>query len=149
MNSIDDPVKDEIDDDNTPIPGTVFNKRQARMLKYLVITMGLMLIFGFALLVGIIAYRASQPAKPLIPMVPAGVSAPTVKILTPTNPLEPAVEAKTIQAIIPKGASYLDSTIEGRRLIITLKTKDKGLQLLLIDLKNWQIVGQASLTPGK
>ena len=146
MNSVEDPVTAEIDD-NAPIPGTVFNKRQARLLKYLVIIMGLMLIFGFALMIGIIAYRASQPATGIEPIAPTGVSVPQT-----TNPAKALTTAspktmRKIEGLIPRGASYLDSTISGNRLILTLQTRDKGLRLILIDLASWQIIGEANLAP--
>ncbi len=148
MNSMDE-LNDEEIDPEAPIPGTVFNPRQARMLKNLVIFLGLLLIGGFALLIGIIAYRASQPATPLAPVSSAGVGVPGARDTMATIPLVSAKNARMITATIPKGAHYLNSTIDGRRLIITLQTADKGLQLLLIDLKTWQIVGQASLIPKK
>ena len=148
MNSIEDPVTAEIDD-NAPIPGTVFNKRQARLLKYLVITMGLMLLFGFALMIGIIAYRASQPATSIESIAPPGVSVPQT-----TNPVKALAIAspktmRKIEGLIPRGASYLDSTISGNRLILTLQTRDKGLKLILIDLASWQIIGDANLAPNR
>ena len=145
MNSIEDPVADEIDE-NAPIPGTVFNKRQARMLKYLVIIMGLMLIGGFALMIGIIAYRASQPATKSAQIAPAGVSVPqTTMPAATTLKTTPQNTVKIINGLIPKGATYLDSTISGNRLILTLRTKDRGLKLMLIDLSTWQIIGEANL----
>ncbi len=162
MNSIEDPVEDEIDD-NAPIPGTVFNKRQARMLKYLVIIMGLMLIGGFALMIGIIAYRASQPPTKAKPIAPVGVSAPSITAPPITAPpttvkatmgsqnltvAQPLV-MRAIKGLIPAGAKYLDSTINGNRLVLTLQTRDKGLKLLLIDLDRWRIIGNADLTPEK
>ena len=155
MNSIEDPVEDEIDD-NAPIPGTVFNKRQARMLKYLVIIMGLMLIGGFALMIGIIAYRASQPATKSAPIAPAGVMVPqttappnTIKATMGAQTLTaaPPIAMRAIKGLIPAGAKYLDSTINGNRLVLTLQTRDKGLKLLLIDLDRWRIIGDAHLTP--
>ncbi|MCP4933892.1 MAG: hypothetical protein GY927_06710 [bacterium] len=149
MNSIEAPVSDEIDD-NAPIPGTVFNKRQARMLKYLVIVMGLMLIFGFALMIGIIAYRASQPATEPKPIAPAAVTVPTntIKATMSVQNLAaaPPIATRTIKSLIPKGATYLDSTVNGNRLVLTLQTKNKGLNLLLIDLDRWRIIGNAILT---
>ncbi len=150
MNSIEDPVEDEIDD-NAPIPGTVFNKRQARMLKYLVIIMGLMLIGGFALMIGIIAYRASQPATKSGPIAPAGVMVPNTVSASTTGiqnlTTAPPIATRAIKGLIPKGATYLDSTINGNRLVLTLQTKNKGLKLLLIDLDHWRIIGDAILAP--
>ena len=110
-------LKDRIDaiggddelDDNAPIPGTVFNKRQARMLKYLVIFMGFLLIGGFALMIGIIAYRASQPAKPTLPLAPAGISVPGTDLPVRSAPAQRAMESnatanalKTIEGVIPR-----------------------------------------------
>ena len=152
MNSINDRIETlEIDDDdNAPIPGTVFNKRQARMLKYVVIFMGLLLIAGFALMIGIIAYRASQPAKPKAPIAPAGISVPIVGANAPSLAQQPTIaalasEPRTIEALIPKGAIYLGSTINGDRLIVTLQTPNKGLRLMMIDLRTWKITGTAQL----
>lgn len=153
MNSIKDSVEAlDIDDEDedAPIPGTVFNKRQARILKYVVFFLGFLLIAGFALLIGIIAYRASQPAKPTAPIAPVGVSVPNAAM--PTPPIAPQSAIATvpgtpreIEGIIPKGAQYLSSTINGNRLVVTLQTPGKDLQIILIDLASWQITGTALL----
>jgi len=57
------------------IPGTVFNARQVRLLKIVVIAMGLMLIGGFVLVVATIVYQSmyasgSAATKPAIAVSP-------------------------------------------------------------------------------
>ncbi len=158
MNSLKDQLEtigSDEEDDEAPIPGTVFNRRQARILKYVVIFLGLLLIAGFALLIAIIAHRASQPAKPDAPMAPSGVSVPQTGVQppetalalppSPTGPAQGTRVAKAMETLIPKGARYQGSTISGNRLIVTLQTPSGDLQLLLVDLARWQIIGTADL----
>jgi hypothetical protein len=147
--------RDDDDDPDAPIPGTVFNERQARILRNVVIIMGLMLIAGFALLIGIIAYRASQPATPAVPIAPAGVGVPRAAISTPALPPRISRGAilpqtvRRIEGMIPRGSALLNSVINGNHLVLTFQTNDKNLKFVLIDLDRWQIAGEALLKQEK
>ncbi len=44
------------------VPGTVFTERQVRILKRVVIAMGVMLVGGFILVISVIVYQASNPS---------------------------------------------------------------------------------------
>jgi hypothetical protein len=147
MNSMKDHGETVIDDEEEDgvIPGTIFNERQARILKVAVIVMGVMLVIGFAVLIGLIAYRASQPKTPPEPIAPAGVQVPQAAL--PQAPPTTISTPRALTASIPKGAKHISSTVNGNRLIITLQTPQDGLQLMLFDLHNWRLIGTAKLTP--
>ena len=150
MNSIHDRIEPlDDDDEDAPIPGTVLNRRQARLLKYVVIFLGLLLVAGFALLIGIIAWRASQPGKTSPPIVPAGVVVPQADMqgtVSPSGTAHLARQArKYFEGRIARDARLLDSTANGNRLVLTLQKPDGDLQLVMIDLAHWQITGTALL----
>lgn len=114
--------------------GSIFNERQERILKIAVVTMGAMLVAGFALLVALVVYRASK-AKPAAPIAPAGVAVP--------------IAAGPMDAALPKGATWLASSIDGNRLAVTLKMPDGGLQLLVLDIASGQLVADMRLKAGQ
>jgi hypothetical protein len=116
------------------IVGSIFNERQERILKIAVVVMGAMLVIGFALLVALVVYRASK-TKPVAPLAPAGVSVP--------------LAGGAAEAAIPKGATWLASSIDGNRLVVTLKTADGGLQLMVIDIAGGQLIGDMRLKAGQ
>lgn len=154
MNSMKDRTEaiEDNDDLDATIPGSVFNKRQARILRNAVIIMGLMLVAGFALLIGIIAYRASQPAPTPTPIAPLGVGVPHSAGPAQTLPVQTSMTAtpgvaRKIEAMIPSKATYLGSAINGNRLVLTLQTPGKGLSLMMIDLQSWTVIGTAQLKP--
>ncbi|MCF6198118.1 MAG: hypothetical protein L3J67_01755 [Hyphomicrobiaceae bacterium] len=142
--------KDDEEGDEALIPGTMFTERQARILRHAVIIMGITLVAGFALLIGIIVYKASQPAKtgpdvaPQTSNIGAPVPAPAHLTGTALNNGLP----KTITGLMPRGAKLLETKISGDRLLLTLQTRQKDLKLILIDLKNWRIIGEALLKQG-
>ena len=154
MNSIKDrkPSAAEIDDEDGVIPGTIFNERQARILKIAVIAMGVMLIVGFALLIGLIAYKASKPRPQPAPIAPAGVEVPRADIsgapVTAVAGVEAPGPVSEIEASIAKGATYVATTMNGDRLVVTLRTPEKDLQLMLFDVRNWRLLGTARLKQG-
>jgi hypothetical protein len=148
-NKNDDDKKDEEEDDAL-IPGTMLTERQARMLRHAVIIMGVTLVAGFALLIGIIAWRASQPAKTRPVVAPLsgqnGIPIPAGQPLASTG--LPTGVPRRLTGLIPRGAKLLETKISGDRLLLTLQTRQRNLKLILIDLKSWQITGEALLKPG-
>jgi len=148
-NRINEKNEDE-DGDDALIPGTMFTERQARILRHAVIIMGIALVAGFALLIGIIVYKASQPAKtgpdvaPQMPTIGTPVPAPTHLSDVALNNGLP----RRLTGLMPRGAKLLETKINGDRLLLTLQTRQKNLKLILIDLKNWRIIGEALLKQG-
>ncbi len=160
------PPGDETDDDAL-IPGTMFTQRQARLLRHAVVIMGLALVAGFATLIGIIAYRASQPSRPGPAPQPA-IAAPGASIPAPVGrgvssyPVAESAGAagksartarssdlpRHIKGLVPRGAKLVSSTIDGNRLLLILQTRGKNLKLVLIDLDRWKITGEALLQQG-
>ncbi len=153
MSSVNNRITDKDDDeegDDALIPGTMFTERQARILRYAVIIMGVTLVAGFALLIGIIAYRASQPAKPGPDVAPrtTHIGAPVPARAQLADTLPPNALPKRLTGLIPRGAKLLETRINGDRLLLTLQTRQKNLKLILIDLKSWRITGEALLKQG-
>jgi len=153
MSSVNDRInelKEDEESDDALIPGTMFTERQARILRQAVIIMGITLVAGFALLIGIIAYRASQPAKIGTDVAPA--TSQNGAPLPASSQLVGAAKAngmpKRITGLMPRGAKLLETKINGDRLLLTLQTRQRNLKLILIDLKSWRIIGEASLKQG-
>lgn len=133
MQNRDAPVADDEGGEDA-FSGSILNERQERILKIAVVVMGAMLLAGFALLIGLVALRATR-AKPPAPIVPAGVAVPYA--------------GGAIEAVMPNGARWLASSIDGNRLAITLETPDKNLRLLFFDLDSGQVTGSLLLKQGE
>lgn len=129
--------------DNTPLPGSVFNPRQVRILKVVVITMGIMLIGGFALVIAVIAYQAihlgedkesgldknSGPDKPLA----------AVSTVLPGDASELA---------IPAGATVVSMALDGDALALHL-TSSAGAEIVVIDLTTGKVISRIKLNANK
>lgn len=129
--------------DNTALPGSVFNPRQVRILKVVVITMGIMLIGGFALVISVIAYQAihlgedkesgldknSGPDKPLA----------AVSTVLPGDVSELA---------IPAGATVVSMALDGDALALHL-TSSAGAEIVVIDLTTGKVISRIKLNANK
>ena len=142
--------KNDEEEDDALIPGTMFTNRQARMLRHAVIIMGLALVAGFALLIGIIVWRASQgpQTRPIVAPRSSQKGVPLPLARPAANALQAAGLPRHLTGLIPRGAKLLETKINKDRLLLTLQTRQRNLKLILIDLKTWQITGEALLKPG-
>ena len=120
--------------DNTPLPGTVFTRRQVRVLKIAVIVMGVLLVAGFAFVLAAIVYQASRLGKGTAP-VDAAVSAPM------TLP-----EGLAAELPIPQGAELTTLALDGDRLAVHLKSQ-AGTEIAVIDLRSGKVLARIKLKP--
>ena len=118
------------------IPGTAFTPRQVRILKIAVIAMGILLVGGFAVVLGAIVYQASQlgqdgktEAVKIAPPAPAA-SAPAGSALKASIVI-PGVAAERIDGV----------TLEGDRLVAYWGGTD-GPEAAVIDLKTGKILSR-------
>jgi len=119
------------DADSGPVPGTVFTKRQVRILKIAVIVMGVLLVGGFAFVLAAIVYQASHPtqgARAQRPATPAGEGPRTIDL-----PMAP-------------GAGVTSLSLDGDRLAVQL-VGPSGPEIAVIDLASGEIVAHVRLKP--
>ena len=119
----------ERDADSEPLPGTVFNARQVRILKVVVIVLGLLLLGGFALLVGTIVYQASQLDES------EGTGVPGV--LTEGRLGELGLKA-------PAGTSIEGITLDGKRMAVHLSGPN-GAEIAVIDVDKGRVIARIRL----
>ena len=122
-----------------------------RLLKTLVIVMGVVLVLGFGALIYIIAtrvtaprpepVRAEQPEPPPkpIPLPPLGESLP--------QQFTPSFGEQTLA--IPAGARLSDFSAGGDRLVLRLILEDQTQQLIVIDLNTGALIGTLKLATGE
>jgi uncharacterized protein DUF6476 len=96
-----------------------------RALKILVIVMGVMLVVGFAALIGVVAGRVSRGGP-----TPAAVR-----------------EFASLPIDIPRGARIEAMTAGPDRVILALLLPDGGRQLVVIDLARGARLGTIELRP--
>ncbi len=145
------------DRSNAPLPGTVFNERQIRLLKRIVIAMGGLLLVGFTVLVIAMVYQASKLGK-----TRSGGDEQTVTAERATGgvlvgpsavPGAGAVRAlyagkdglRFAESVIPPGARHVATTVDGERMFVSLEDAG-GLTVVQVDLANWTVVGAVRLS---
>ena len=107
------------------IPGTVFNARQVRLLKIIVIAMGLMLVAGFVLVIATIVYQAIYAKQE------AEISVPV------------ADDKAAILSIDP-GANVADMVLDGKRAAIHL-TGPAGSEIVIIAIDTGRVIKRIRL----
>jgi hypothetical protein len=122
--------------DNTPLPGTVFNPRQVRLLKIAVIVMGILLVAGFAFVLAAIVYQASRLGDGAAP-VGATVSQPMA-----------LPEGLAAELPIPQGAEVTTLALDGDRLAVHLKSQ-AGAEIAVIDLRSGKVLARVRLKPAQ
>ncbi len=113
--------------DNTPLPGTVFTPRQVRLLKIAVIAMGLVLVGGFALVLGTIVYQASRGGQKPPQAEAIGEGSPALSELA-----------------IPKDASLTALALDGSRLALHLKSA-AGSEVVVVDVATGKVLARIKL----
>jgi hypothetical protein len=114
------------EDNNTPLPGTVFTSRQVRILKVVVIAMGVLLAGGLAFVLAVIAYQASQMRQAAAPE-------------QGTSPLELS---------LAQNGTITSMTLDGDRLALHL-TSRAGSEIVVIDLASGKVVARVRLAPDR
>jgi len=113
--------------DNTPLPGTVFTPRQVRVLKIAVIAMGVLLVVGFAFVIAVIAYQASNLGQD-----------------KPAAPASAALEGNETALTIPEGATVTSMALDGDRLALHLNSS-AGTEIAVIDLSTGKVLSRIRL----
>ena len=113
--------------DNTPLPGTVFTPRQVRVLKIVVIVMGILLVGGFAFVMAAIVYQASKLGD-------KKVQAPAVS----------AVAAPEFPLALPKDATVSSMALDGDRLALHLQTST-GPVIAVIDVATGKVLSRIKI----
>lgn len=124
-------VKSETD--NTPLPGSVFSPRGVRILKIVVIAMGVMLVGGFLFVIGVIAYQASNLGQ--------GKKSEQDKPVVASSKVLPATET---ELAIPAGATVVSMALDGDRLALHLKSS-AGPEIVVIDLTSGKVISRIGL----
>jgi hypothetical protein len=115
--------------DNSPVPGTVFTPRQVKALKIAVIVMGVLLVGGFALVLGAIVYQASR----------LGQDAPAARIPA-------ASDQGAAQVTVPQGAKVTAMDLDGGRLALHLNGSN-GPEVIVIDVGSGRVLARIKLKP--
>ncbi|MEG6507411.1 hypothetical protein V6C03_00320 [Methyloligella sp. 2.7D] len=124
-------------DDNTPLEGSTFTPRQVRILKIVVVVLGILLVLGFALVVLTIVYQASQMGKDEA-AAPMEQSRPV--------PMRASGEGAAYQLPVPPGAKVTGTDLDGNRIAVQLETEE-GAEIVVIDLRHGEIVSRIRLAP--
>lgn len=147
------------DNEEAPLEGSVFNARQVRILKIVVIVMGVLLLLGFAVVMVAIVYQASKLGKGDAALTRhSSVAASNSQHTAVGGVVALAADARKLYAgkngislvegFIPAGARYRATTVEGDRLFVTLEDKG-GLIVLQVDLAKSKVVGAVRLSISK
>ncbi len=102
-----------------------FSPAQLRILKIAVVVMGVILVLGFAAVIGRIAYLVTRTAKP------AAVS---------------AAIAKDLRLALPEGAAVRSLALSGDRLAVHFDTH-AGAGVAILDLLTGEPVTHVQLVP--
>jgi hypothetical protein len=121
----------ERDADNETIPGTVFNARQVRILKVVVIVMGLLLVAGFAFVVAAIVYQATRMGE----SEPAGPPAQAM-----------ANRLGELGLPVPSGTRIEGVILDGKRMAVHL-TGPNGAEIAVIDVDKGRVIARIRLEP--
>lgn len=108
------------------LSGTVFTAAQARLLKWTVIVMGILLVGGFALLVSVIVYQASGPGA----MAP---SAPTADGATAAASLD-----------LAPGAAITHVALDGERMALHV-VGPRGTEIVILDWRTGRVLNRLRL----
>jgi len=123
--------------DNTPLPGAVFSPRGVRILKIVVIAMGVLLVGGFIFVIGVIAYQASNLGQ--------GKSSAPAKPSAAASTVLPGSET---ELAIPAGATVSSMALDGDRLALHV-TSSAGQEIVVIDLTSGKVISQIRLDADK
>ena len=104
----------------------MFTPRQVRILKRVVIAMGILLIGGFALVMSAIVYQASQLGESASTPVPVNASSPLADLT------------------LPKGMTISHMALGDNRLAVHL-TGPGGSEIRIIDLVTGAVVSRIPL----
>jgi len=121
----------ERDADNETIPGTVFNARQVRILKVVVIVMGLLLVAGFAFVVAAIVYQATRVGE-------------SESVASPSQTM--GNQPGELGLDVPSGTKIEGVTLDGKRMAVHL-VGPNGAEIAVIDVDKGRVIARIRLEP--
>ncbi len=119
--------------DDAPIPGSVFNQRQVRTLKIVVIVLGILLVLGFALLVAGLYYEATKMGG----KVDRPVSRKEAPLASPGG---------EVSIDVPAGASIERIAVDGGRVVLHIRGP-QGEEVVILDPARGNDVTRLRLVP--
>lgn len=115
------------------MPGTVFTPRQVRVLKWVVIGLGVMLVVCFGLVIFGLVYQASNIGQATeAPVMQEGVAA--------------SAAAPVVALDAESGQSVAGVTLDADRLAVHLKGA-QGEEIAVIDLKSGRVLRRIKVSP--
>lgn len=131
-----------------------------RLLKTLVIVMGVVLVVGFGALIFIIVTRMAAPKpEPVAVAVPPVVEARPAEVALPSAALPGASAGDSLpphftpnfgeqSLVLPPGARVSDFSAGADRLVLRLILPDQSQQLAVVDLNTGALIGTLKLETG-
>ena len=121
----------EPDAQNETIPGTVFNARQVRTLKIVVIAMGVLLLGGFAFVISAIVYQATRMGE-------------SESVASPARTM--GNQSGELRLDAPSGTTIQGVTLDGKRMAVHL-TGPNGAEIAVIDVDKGRVIARIRLQP--
>ena len=123
--------------EDTPIEGTVFTPRQVGRLKIAVVLMGILLLAGFAAVIGGMIYQASKMGQKA-PSAGSAISIPQ------TVPMAPASPGKPPAFDIPEGWNVVSMALDGDRLALYIRSPE-GAEIVVVDIRSGTVVSRVKI----
>ena len=121
--------------EHEPIPGSVFNPRQVRTLKIVVIVMTILLVLGFALLVAGLYYEATKMGSQREAGQPGSDQA-----------VQRGTDGGEVTLPVPAGAQIKRILADSGRVILHLNGRN-GEEIVIVDTTRGNAVTRVRLAP--
>lgn len=121
--------------DQEPIPGSVFNPRQVRTLKIVVIVLTILLVLGFALLIAGLYYQASKIGEER-----------DAREAGRERVIQAGAAGGELRIRVPAGAEVARLAADGGRVVLHL-TGPEGDEIVIIDTTRDNVVTRVRLSP--
>ncbi|MGD8354650.1 MAG: hypothetical protein PVJ46_03815 [Methyloceanibacter sp.] len=126
--------------EDTPIEGTVFTPRQVGMLKVAVVVLGILLLAGFAAVIGGMIYQASKMGQ----KAPDAGSAPAIPETVTMTPADPA---KPHAFDIPEGWNVVSMALDGDRLALHIRSPEDA-EIVVVNIRSGTVVSRVKIEQG-
>jgi hypothetical protein len=127
--------------EDTPIEGTVFTPRQVGMLKVAVVVLGMLLLAGFAAVIGGMIYQASKIGQKAPEASPATAISETV-------PMAPANLGELPAFDIPEGWNVFSMALDGDRLALHIRSPEDA-EIVVVDIRSGTVVSRVKIKTGR
>ena len=126
--------------EDTPIEGTVFTPRQVGRLKIAVVLMGILLLAGFAAVIGGMIYQASKMGQ-------TAQNAASSAANTENVPISPANPDKLPSFDIPEGWRVVSMALDGDRLALHIRSPEDA-EIVLVDVRSGKVISRVKIETG-